>query len=452
MSRQRIDILLINPKNIKSRVHEVMPPLGLASIGGVLENHGFSVKLLDLEIKSDDFDLYTYIKNLSPRVVGISGTSHSRFESFRIAGVTKRVSRKTYTVYGGCHATFTAQDTLRHIKDIDYIVRGEGEETFLELSNFLISHKGIIDNIEGVSFRRQNQIAHNPPRQRIKNLDSIPHSRHLIEMEKYDIKLEFLNIPAVSIVTSRGCPINCNFCSASTMFGSVYTMRSTENIVDEIQYCMKNFSIKGIKFFDSTLTLNRNHILSLTKELKKRNIDIPWECEIRVDTVDKGLLKSMRQAGCHHVYFAVESVSKRILKIIGKKISIPQAIDVLKWCKELNIETKVFFSFGHPTQTWTEALQTLAFIDKYYDYISIAATGRGMRIYPGTRLEKYAIENKLLPDDFSWSKPFKNIKEGFFVTDNVPFLLDKHFGIQELNKTHYIISLLRELKKMHVQF
>ena len=145
-----MDVLLINSKEIKSHVHEIMPPLGLASLGCILEENGFSVKILDLEIRPADFDIYNYIKNLSPKIVGIGGTSPSRFESFRIADIAKRVSNEIFVVYGGCHATFTAEDTLSHIKDIDYIVRGEGEITFLELVDFLIRGKATVENIAGI--------------------------------------------------------------------------------------------------------------------------------------------------------------------------------------------------------------------------------------------------------------------------------------------------------------
>src|SRR4030042_2492333 len=162
-----MDALLVTPKYSKARISNLMPPLGLAYIGYMLEKAGFSVQVLDLEIKPDNFDLYTYIGNLAPKIVGISGTSHSRFESFAIARVAKQVSHKIFTVYGGCHATFTAEDTLSHIRDIDYIVHGEGEVTFLELANSLLFKKGTVDDIKGISFRKDSRIIRTAPRERI---------------------------------------------------------------------------------------------------------------------------------------------------------------------------------------------------------------------------------------------------------------------------------------------
>lgn len=441
-----MDILLINPKNVLSQVHDIMPPLGLASIGCVLEKNNFSVKILDLEIEPADFNLSNYIKNQGPKVIGISGTSHSRFESFRIASIAKQVSSAIFTVYGGCHATFTAEDTLQHIKDIDYIVSGEGETTFLELVNFLILQKGNINNMPGISFMQNKKIIQNASRNRISDLDSIPYSRHLLKKNKYNVKLDFLNIPATSIITSRGCPYNCSFCSASAMFGTTYTMRSAKNVVDEIEYCVQELNIEGIKFFDSTLTLNKKHIMALVEELHVRNINLPWECEIRVNTVDKPLLEAMKKSGCYYVNFGVESVSDAVLKDMNKGITLKQVFNTLKWCKELNIKTKVFFSFGHIGEAWNDTKKTLHFIDKNTKYISYLSTSLGIRIYPGTKVERYALSNELLPKNFSWSGPFKDIKAGPIITDKVPLLLQPSYGIKELKRCYYRMYWI-ELRK-----
>ena len=428
-----------------------MPPLGLNSIGNVLEENGFTVKLFDLELYSADLDLFSYIKDLSPKIIGISGTSHSRFESFKIANIAKNISKKIITVYGGCHATFTAEDTLSHIKEIDYIIRGEGEATFLDLANFFLKGQNEIEKIKGISFRKNGKVVNNEARERIINLDSIPYSRHLLEMDKYNTKLEYLNIPATSIITSRGCPYNCSFCSASAMFGATYTMRSAKHVVDEIEYCVEKFKIKGVKFFDSTLTLNRQHILSLIAELNARRINLPWECEIRVNTVDRNLLAAMKEAGCYYVNFGIESVNDRILSIMNKGINLAQAVAVLRWCRELGLKTMVFFSFGHIGETWADSRENFAFINKYIDHITHLSVILGMKIYPGTYLEKYAKENGTLAKDFPWSKPIKEINEGPINTDRVPLLLQPSYGLKELKRCYYGLyktELKRDLKRL----
>jgi radical SAM superfamily enzyme YgiQ (UPF0313 family) len=372
--------------------------------------------------------------------VGISGTTCSRFESFKIAHIVKEISPRITTVYGGCHAAFTAEDTLLHIKEIDYIVHGEGEVTLLELVKFILRGEGSLEEIKGISYRARDQIVSNAPRERIMNLDDIPYSRHLLEMDKYDMKLDFLNIPATSIMTSRGCFRNCYFCSASAIYGGIYTRRSAKHVVDEIQYCIDEFGVRGIKFFDSALTLNKEHVLSLGRELKNRNLSLPWECYITVDTVDKSLLGFMKDAGCYYVNFGVEAVTENVLATINKRITLEQVTNVFKWCKELDIKTKVFFSFGHVGQSWEDAFQTIAFIEKNLEYISSPGIIPAMRIYPGTRLEKYAKDNGLLPKTFSWSGSFENIETERITTDNVPIVLQPALGVKELEKISYRIS------------
>ena len=202
-----MDILLINPRGLKFTPGNDMPPLGLASIGCVSESEGFSVSILDLEIEPEDFDLSAYIKAQAPKIVGIGGTSHSRFESFRIAGIAKSVSSEILTVYGGCHASFTAEDTLSRVDDIDIVVRGEGEVTFRELAKSFLLKKGDIGQLSGLSGRVGRKIFHNPSRDRISDLDSLSYSRHLLKMDRYFSPLDILNTPSASIMTSRAAPM-----------------------------------------------------------------------------------------------------------------------------------------------------------------------------------------------------------------------------------------------------
>jgi radical SAM superfamily enzyme YgiQ (UPF0313 family) len=320
------------------------------------------------------------------------------------------------------------------VDDIDIVVRGEGEITFRELAKSFLLKKGDIGQLSGLSGRVGRKIFHNPSRDRISDLDSLSYSRHLLKMDRYFSPLDILNIPSASIMTSRGCPYDCYFCSASTMFGRVCTRHSAEYVVDEMEYCKRDLKIRGIKIFDSTFTTSRQHVVSIAEEMIKRKLGLPWECEIRADTVDREMLSLMKKAGCYYVDFAVESASGEVSKTIGKEIPLTQAESVLRWCNELDIKTKVFFSFGHVGETMKSALKTLAYIEKRIDLITIPALNWGVRIYPGTRLERYALEHGLLSKEFSWAEPFKD-PEGFpFTAPGVPVVLQESFQIREFNK------------------
>jgi anaerobic magnesium-protoporphyrin IX monomethyl ester cyclase len=444
-----MDILFINPFEAFLRDFAITPPLGLMGLAAYCRKQGFSVAILDLNLEPETFDVGAFLRAQAPSIVGIGGTTHSRHESFRLAALVKSVRPQTPVVYGGCHATFTAEDTLAGVPGIDIVVRGEGELTMAELAATLLGRGGAaLPQVKGISFRGEGSVVHTPARERLRDLDSIPHGRDLLDLSRYGTILDYsLRLPAVAIMTSRGCPFNCFFCSASAMFGSVYTMRSPGHVADEIEYCLQRYGVKAVRFFDSTLTLQRAHILSLLDELGRRNLEFQWSCEIRVDTVDKALLTRMRQAGCYMVDFGVESASERIRQHMGKRISLDQARSVLRWCKELGIKSVVFFSFGHPDEEWRDARETLRFIDRNYHLINgVASPIFGIRIYPGTPLEGYARSRGLLPKDFSWAAPYRDLRAGPIETHHVPILLQPRFGLEELQRCYYGFEAIKARK------
>lgn len=432
------DILLVNPKEDRP-IFMGGPPLGLLWIANYLEKNDYNVGVVDLEV--EEVDLKQIIEEAAPQIIGIGGTSSTRFESFEIARIAKSVDTSITTVYGGCHATFTAEDTLSHIKDIDVIVRGEGEYTVLDLARAIIDEDADLKNILGISYRDDGNIVHNPPRPRISDLDALGlPARHLVNMQRYVQTLYILNLPAGTIMTSRGCPFNCSYCSASAMFGRIYTTRSAKCVVDEVELLIEKYGVKGIRFFDSTFTLNRKHVLSICDELTKRGFKIPWNCEIRVDTVDKDLLKKMQEAGCYFMDIGVESANEKVLKLMNKQITLEQAENVINWADELGLITNVAFTFGHIGETFEDCLETKKFIKKWRDKITNVAEGIGILIYPGTPVESFAKSNGLLPPNFSWSEPYENIdKDGLLSrSPNIPILIQPQLGYSELKKLRYM--------------
>lgn len=431
-----VDVLCVNPlEKAKAFSFGGMIPLGLAWISAVLEENGVEVEICDLEVEKVDFK--EVIERIKPKIVCIGGTTHSRFESFRLAKVCKEIDSSILTVYGGVHATFTSEDSLSHIKDIDIIVRGEGELTVLELAKWRLKNQRTLEDILGISYRKNGQILHNPQRPRIQNLDSLPFpARHLCKMNLYDLKLDFLDVSAGSIMTARGCPINCSFCSASSMWGKNYTNCSAVKIVNEIELLLSKYEMKGIKFFDSTLTLNRPHIESICDEILKRGLQFPWECEVRVGTVDKELLLRMKKAGCYYIDLGIESASDKVLKLMHKNINLNKAEELINLAYELGIRTKVFFLFGHIGETMEDALMTSKFIDKHRNKIATLSSRVGVIIYPGTAVEQYARENGYLPKNFSWAEPYLNDKELEFLSapPDIPVLIQPQLGLSELKK------------------
>ena len=215
-------------------------------------------------------------------------------------------------------------------------------------------------------------------------------------------------------------------------------------MVDEIETLVQRYHIKGLKIFDSTFTINKHHVLSFCKELKERGLTMPWECEIRVGTVDRSLLEEMQNAGCYYVDIGVESADQNVLDIMDKSIRIDDAEQLFDWCNELGLLTKVFFTVGHIGETYESGKRTIRFIRKNRKRMTLIGYNPGIRIYPGTRVAEYAEENGLFPAGFRWSQPYENRDNQrlYLATNNIPLLLQPRMGIQELRKLRhrYVLS------------
>jgi radical SAM superfamily enzyme YgiQ (UPF0313 family) len=401
-----IDILLTYPSD-PVRLFDSLIPLGIASIAAVLEVHDYNVKVLDLNHYHGDFR--RDLKRWNPKIVGIGGTTATRKESFLTARLTKETLPSVPVVFGGVHATFAATDTLTHMPEIDFIVKGEGEYSFLNLCDQLIKNPGAaISTLAGVCYRSGNGIVENPP-QRIENLDGLPlPARHLFN-GRYDLTLDFFKLSAEFIMTSRGCPACCTFCSASRMFPGGVRYRSMEHIKQELDEILRKKHVPALKLFDSTFTSSPKHVAAFCDLI--RPYDLSWECEVRADTVDHSMLHRMKQAGCVYINVGLETASRHLLARTAKNISTEQVEACLAWCHEIGIKTKLFMIFGHPGQTFGECMADISYIKEHKKMIDFFATTVGMRVYPGTALEASLKKNNLIPGDFSWARykaPLKN--------------------------------------------
>lgn len=436
-----VDVVYFYPR-IPGRVGsypQEMEPIGLAYLAAFLEAHGYSGRIVDLNV--EDVDVRTVIEKENPLATGISGTTPSRFESFRIAREVKEANPLVKTVYGGPHASFTTQDILAHIPEVDVVVIGEGEQTLLELVQAFKEGNSDLSDVLGIAYRRKDgQIYQTPPRPRIVDLDELPFpARHLVQMDKYRLRMEFLdeNIRGAQIITSRGCPYSCSFCSASVLWSRSYRKRSAENVISEIKLLVDRYNAQGLKFFDSTFTIDRSHVLAICAGLQREGLSsIPWECEIRADTVDRELLRSMKEAGCYYIDVGLESASSRILKGIDKRITVDQVAKVLEWAYDLGLYTKVFITFGHPGETVNDVKKTLAFTNEWQDKIT-KMEPNPIIIYPGTGVEQYAQQQGYLPEGFSWSEPhYEETNKTLTVSPYDVVLYQDQLGYSELLRIH----------------
>jgi anaerobic magnesium-protoporphyrin IX monomethyl ester cyclase len=392
-------VLLVWPSD-GMRLFESMMPLGLASLGAMLEQKGFMVRIIDFNHFKGSFK--EELRSLHPILVGVGGTTATRQASFQIAKTTKEVLPECPIVYGGPHATFAYEDTLNHVPAIDYVLRGEAEYSLLALCQALqCGEFHTISSIPGIALRTDGKVITRAP-ERIQDLSQIPPpARHLLG-RKYPMTLDHTDIPADFIVTSRGCPVICDFCAASRLFPGGVRLRPMELVRAEIGTILRTQPhVGGLKVFDSTFTANRNHVLAFCDLME--SLQLKWECEVRVDTVDHALLERMRNAGCVFVSIGFETTDPEQLKRMGKRITPEQVDQVLDWCHGLGIITKVFFTFGHFGQTYQDCLKDLAYLRTQRKRIQFYATTIGIRVYPGTILESRLRKSGHIPASFSWA-------------------------------------------------
>ncbi|WFN37397.1 B12-binding domain-containing radical SAM protein [Methanomicrobium antiquum] len=373
-------ISLINlPRN--SRYPQ--PPLGLASLAAVLEKEEFFSEIIDsnaLNLSMDDIAE----KTRNSDIVGISAMTPSINIAIILAKKIKELNPKAIVILGGPHPTILPEDTLRKSESIDLVIRGEGENTILEVAKS-IENKKSFNNILGISYKLGNNIQNNPNRELISDLDSLPFlAYHLLPLKKYKFHPPHGRKRAhMAMLTSRGCPYKCTFCSKS-VFGDIPRYQSPNRIVNEIEYLYDNFNVREIDFYDDTFTLRKERVIEFTQELKERNLDIEWTCEARVNLINQVLLNAMQKSGCYLVSFGIESGNQHILNTLNKKITLRQIRNAVEITHHAGIESVGYFMLGSPGETPDTIRNTIDFAKSLpLDYVqfSIATPFPGTAFY-----------------------------------------------------------------------
>lgn len=402
------------------------PPLGIAYLAAICERDGYSTKFVDLNFENvSDAKIADIIKQYNPKVLGISFVTEARFEAFKIFKLTKKVNPQIITMAGGPHPSLCAEDTLNNINDLDIIVRGEGEETFSELMRSIVSKNNDLSGIMGISYRINGKVRHNEDCLPIKDLDLLPFpALHLISFDKYNFKLDIPGygaLKAAPILSSRGCPLRCNFCATTKNWGVYWRARSPGNVIAEIELLKDRYGVEAIWFVDDNFNSNIKRTNTICEGIIKKNLGIKWLCNMRVDRVKREHLELMSAAGCYSIEFGAESGSQRILDdIVKKKIKVEQIINVDRWCYELGIMTDAQLIISHPTETYEEAKETINLMKS----LKGKSTLQIMKVYPGTEIEVIAKEKNILPPDFSWAKNKGKTDYISAVTGEAPLFVD----------------------------
>jgi anaerobic magnesium-protoporphyrin IX monomethyl ester cyclase len=391
-------VALVNPPTMKGVFHHhPYLPIGLAYLAAVLEEKGNEVLVLDCLASDIDHEkLRAKLSAFNASVIGISSMTPMVPSTMLAAKVAKEACPNATVVLGGPHATFMDKEILSQEKAVDVIVRGEGEQTLLELTQKIASQESP-DAVEGITFRKNGQPIQNPTRPYIQNLDELPHPAYKhFPLDKYRLfgKLFF------PVITSRGCPFQCSFCTTSRILGKQYRVRSAKNIGDELELLKNKYHADSFTFYDDTLTLEKKRIFEICDEIKTRKIDIPWDCQTRVDQISEEVLAKMKSTNCQQVFFGVESGCQSILDAVKKRTTIEQNEKAIKMAKKAGLFVAISIIIGYPNETAEMRTQTLDFIRRSEPddvYLCIATP------YPGTDL-RVLVEKMGLKMSADWTR------------------------------------------------
>lgn len=396
-----MDVLLINPGwmiregNIWKKISGSMPPLGIAYIASYLSGKSVNVRIIDVQAEKLPVEALLDSVKASPDFIGITATTMTVKSGLETASLCRSRFPGSKLVMGGVHPTIMPEDVLKS-PDIDFVIRGEGEKPFYELIS-----GGDIRAIKGLSYKKEGGFIHNPDGALVEDLDTLPFPAYnMLPVRNYIPALgSYKRLPAISIITTRGCPGKCTFCLGSYLGGRV-RMHSTRYIIDEIKMLIRDYGIREISFYDDTFTAYKNKVREFCSIIIAEKIDIVWSCFARVDFVDGDILTLMKEAGCHQIMYGIESGCDEILRNIKKRTSLEKAVEVVALTKKIGIECRAAFMLGNPGETLQTMRQTLDFSKKLDPDIALFNITTP---YPGTEMYEWADKNGYLKTK-DWSK------------------------------------------------
>lgn len=424
-------ILLINPPFsrqeeykfwISSLGTKAYPPLGLAYIASLCLEKGYTVEIIDaLAEELSLSELKDRIIKINPAIVGVTATTPMIENAFRVLTLVKEYSSSILTVLGGPHISAEAFLTMEECPDLDVGVLGEGEDTFTELVREYLTLDKQLDRIEGIVYRKNGQIIINPSRPYIKDINNLPiPAYHLLPMHLYSTSpFNYRKVPAISMISSRGCPFQCIFCTKG-LFGNQVRRLSPEKVYQQLKYLVDNYKIREIHFYDDTFILDEDWVKKVCSYLER--LDITWWCNARVNNITPEILAYLKKAGCYRIYYGVESGNEKSLKLLKKETTLQDIKYAFKITRQAHIETGAFMMLGIPQETAEDMPRTINFVKEIKADHAVFTM---LTPYPGTEIyrehKKYGVMRTT-----SW-------REFVMISDN-PIFIPHSTSAEQLNK------------------
>ncbi|MFA4946864.1 MAG: radical SAM protein [Candidatus Micrarchaeia archaeon] len=394
----------------KGKANYVWPPLALAEVAATLEARGNECRIIDgvvakrslKQIASDAREWgaeYLFI---------ITGTPTLNYD-LEVAAEIKRACHAT-VLFSGSVCTLAAEKVFQD-GTVDYALLGEPDLSTPELVDALEKGGRSPSTVKGISYMSDGEIKSTGPADLIEDLNVLPFpARHLIPNAEYFNPLA-KRLPYTTIFTSRGCPFHCIFCPSKLLYGGKFRPRSAENVVAEMEECVKKYGIREFFIRDETFTLDKKRVLDICRLMQAKGLRVDWICNSRVDTIDKEMMIAMKKAGCHLVKYGVESGSQRVLDYLEKGITLERTRQTFKEMHETGIDSVAHFMMGSPGETREDIEATIRFareIDPDYASFNITIPMPGTELWnrvkdklPAHSGDLYDIEKNLVEGTFS---------------------------------------------------
>lgn len=423
-------------------------PVGLLSMAALLERDSFQVSVYDAQLNvanpvarvgstivmGDGWDaVEARLRSSAANIIGIScGFSSQLSNTLTTAALARKHNPDAVIIVGGPHASVMPGDLLQESSPINLVCIGEGEYTMRDLAA-VVASGGDITAIAGTVTRCNGVLTTNQARPPIADLDGLPFpAYHLVAMEHYFQLFEagFADRPmpfqkdshrAVSVVTSRGCPFNCIFCSIHLHMGRRWRGNSAGYVTRHVELLVHNYGIKHIHFEDDNISFNIDRFEGIVSGLS--NVKITWDTPngVRVDTLTEQVVQNCKESGCTYLVFGVESGNQHVLdSIVDKRLDLGAVHAAATWCRNAGLDAMAFYVIGFPGETPADMRETVEFALHLYRDYDVKPNLFLATPLPGTRLEKILLERKLIDAPLS-TEQLAAMTQGQFRVDGGTF-------------------------------
>ena len=352
----------LHEDEVEQQIMKPYPPLGLLYISAYLEQHQVEHQVFDATFSSEKKWLQ-YVAEYQPKVIAFYTNLMTKVKILRLIKQLKSNEqfKDIKILLGGPDLTYNYENYLKH--GADFLIIGEGEESFLEFASEFIGAQNF-EKVNGLIFKNnQGELVKNEARQKIKEIDALPYpNREKIDLSLYlDVWKKYHGKSTLNISTQRGCPYTCQWCSTA-VYGQSYRRRDPVLVVNEIEYLIKTYQPDALWFVDDVFTVSHKWVAAFHAEMKKRGISIPFECITRAERLNETVLKQLKEAGCFRIWIGAESGSQRIIDLMDRRVDINNVRDMMLLTQQHGIEAGTFIMVGYPTETKEDIQLTIDYL------------------------------------------------------------------------------------------